>query len=212
MLRDFDSFGPEARDCALGHFGRSLPEIESLLGKASPDEGLRNELAMALWKYARADLDGQPIARVKRVGDLVTSLQQPARALLVALDRLENLYCNGDPAATDVALMLGFDLRAMRGQLGVVLAATVRESKGGRPPNTEYAILMARVGALYAHVTERRPTTTYDGELYSGKFFRVAELVDIAAAEAVGGEIKSNIALGKLLGRIFNTKTSAETQ
>ena len=85
MLRDFDAFGPQAQDCALGHFGRSLPEIESLFGKASPDEQLRYQLAFALWKYARGDLDGQRMARGKQVAELIKSMHEPATALLAAL-------------------------------------------------------------------------------------------------------------------------------
>jgi hypothetical protein len=53
------------------------------------------------------------------------------------------------------------------------------------------------------------PTVTYvdkDG-IFSGNFFRVAELVDIAAAEATGDQIRTNAALGEILGRVFKNIT-----
>ena len=209
MLRDFDAFGPQAQDCALGHFGRSLPEIESLFGKASPDEQLRYQLAFALWKYARGDLDGQRMARGKQVAELIKSMHEPASALLAALDKLEILYCYGDSAATETALILNIDPAILRTQLGAILATKMPKDKGGILPDTDYAVLMARVGMLYSTATGRKPTVTYvdKDRIFSGNFFRVAELVDIAAAEATGDQIRTNAALGEILGRVFKNIT-----
>jgi len=82
------------------------------------------------------------------------------------------------------------------------------KDKGEVVPDTDYVILMARVG-LYSTAIGRKPTVTYldhDG-IFSGNFFRLAELVDVAAAEATGDQIRTNAALGEILRCVFKNIT-----
>jgi hypothetical protein len=107
-LATFDSYGPEARKAAVEHFGESIEEIESLLDKPSPDEDLREDLAWALWKYARgkANEDGSVPESLAQVSRYIESLDEPARQLRDALERLNDAYMCNDAAAVTVDLML----------------------------------------------------------------------------------------------------------
>jgi hypothetical protein len=120
-LAKFESYGREARKAALNHFGKSIEEIESILGKSSPDESLRDELASALWKYARgrSGLDGSLPASPSRVRDYVESLDKTARPLRDVLGKLADAYISDDAAAHTVAIMLdaaGIDVPGVLGQ------------------------------------------------------------------------------------------------
>jgi hypothetical protein len=217
-LAKFESYGREARKAALNHFGKSIEEIESILGKSSPDESLRDELASALWKYARgrSGLDGSLPASPSRVRDYVESLDKTARPLRDVLGKLADAYISDDAAAHTVAITLdaaGIDVPGVLGQLEAILSVTENadKSEGGRPADVEYGILMSRVTDIFQLATGRQPTLTWDPfkRTFAGKFFRIAELVDEAAAKATQGRTRSNSALGSLLKRLLKVRIPA---
>lgn len=210
-LAKFESYGPQARKAALAHFEESsIEEIESILGKCSPDEGLRDDLAWALWKYARgkASQDGALPELPSRVRRYIESLDKTARPLHDALAKLEDAYVCDDAAAHTVALMLataGIDAQRVLGQLETILSVTENfdKNKGGRPPDVEYGILMDRVIDIFQLATGRQAGVTWDWHecTFTGEFFRIAELVDAAAASATQERPRTNSALGNSLRR-----------
>ena len=225
-LAEFDAYGSEARKAALDHFGKSIEEIESILGKSSPDEGLRDDLAWALWKYARgkANQDGSSPELPLQVRRYIESLDVAVRPLRDVLAKLKVARARDDAAAHTVAIMLdaagvdlgafgidldtagiefdatGMDASKFLGQLEAILSVTenASKSKGGRPPDVEYHLLMYRVSCIFQQTTKRRATLTTDrhNNRYSGDFFKFAELVDAAATQQPP---KTNSALGELL-------------
>jgi hypothetical protein len=224
-LAEFDAYGPEARKAALDHFGKSIEEIESILGKSSPDEGLRDDLAWALWKYARgkANQDGSSAESPLQVRRYIESLDEAVRPLRDVLAKLKVACARDDAAAHTVAIMLdaagvdldtagidfdaaGMDASKFLGQLEAILSVVENagKSKGGRPPDVEYHLLMYRVIYIFQQTTKRRATLTSDrhNNRYSGDFFKVAELVDAAATQQPP---KTNSALGELLNRILRS-------
>jgi hypothetical protein len=211
-LATFEFYGPQAREAALDHFGRSIKEIENILGKHSPDEDLRNDLTLTLWKYARgkARQDGSLLESPAQVRRYIESLDKSARQLRDALD------IGGDAAAATVAIMLdaaGIDRCKVLGQLEAILSVTENADKsaGGRPPDVEYGLLMDRVIDIFQLATGRRATVTWDSveRIYTGKFFRIAELVDVAAASATHGRLQTNSALGAWLRRLLKVQNLA---
>jgi hypothetical protein len=87
------------------------------------------------------------------------------------------------------------------------LALSVTENfdknKGGRPPDVEYGILMDRVIDIFQLATGRQAGVTWDWHecTFAGEFFRIAELVDAAAASATQERPRTNSALGNSLRR-----------
>jgi hypothetical protein len=216
-LATFESYGPQAREAALDHFERSIKEIENLLGKHSPDEDLRNDLALTLWKYARgkANHDGSLPESPAQVRRYIESLDKAARQLCDALVKLDAV---DDAAAATVAIVLdaaGIDRCKVLEQLEVILSATATgiadKSAGGKSPDVEYALLMDRVIDIFQLATGQQATLTCDSVdgIYSGKFFRVAELVDVAAASATHGQLQTNSALGTRLRRLLKVQNLA---
>jgi hypothetical protein len=129
---------------------------------------------------------------------------------------------NDDAAAHTVAVTLaaaGIDARKVLDQLEAILSVTKKadeiiKSEGGRPPDVEYGLLMDRVIGIFRLATGRRATLTTDRtsrhtsrqatkSRFSGVFFRLAELVDGAAASATQQPPKTNNALGELLKRLL---------
>ena len=218
-LAKFESYGREARKAALDHFGKSsIEEIESILWKSSPDESIRDELASALWKYARgrSGLDGSLPESPSRVRDYVESLDKTARPLRDALGKLADAYIRDDAAAHTITIMLAaadIDVPGVLVQLETILSVTGKayKSEGGRPADVEYGILMSRVIDIFQLATGRQPTLTWDPfkRTFAGKFFRIAELVDEAAAKVTQGRTRSNSALGSLLKRLLKVRIPA---
>ena len=205
-LAQFECCGPEARKAALDHFGKSIEEIERILDKTSPNEKLRDELAWTLWHYARG--------KACHDGSLPELPSDPRRYVALldkATRRLHDLLAQGhyanDAAASTVTVRLiaaGLDAEQMLEQLRVILSVTenVDKSKGGRPPDVEYWVLIARVVDIFQLATGREvviPTWNPNERIFSGDFFRVAELVDAAAASATQTQPRTNSALGNLL-------------
>jgi hypothetical protein len=211
-LAKIETFGSVAREAALKHFEMSLEEIERILGKSSPDKGLRDDLALALWHYARgkANQDGTLPERPSDLPRYVESLGETAR-------RLHDMLAKGHyaeyAAANTAVIMLeaaGVDVGRLLEQLNVILSAIdVDKSKGGRPPDVEYKVLMDRVVDIFQLATGRRATVTADRVIgkFSGKFFRVAELTDAAAASATQQSPRTNGALGELLQDLLKPRT-----
>jgi hypothetical protein len=90
-LAAFESYSPYAENAAFDHFGKSaLEEIESILGKPSPDWDLRAELALALWKYARGSVgwDGSGQELADQVRHYIEPIEEAARSLRDALRQI----------------------------------------------------------------------------------------------------------------------------
>ena len=198
----------------LKHFEPgALETIERILGAASPDASLRFELALAISKCAESRGQGQarPAVVSSRLKTIHTSAQQLRGAV-------KGLMLDETAEAAEIAIMLmgaGLDLSssdwdAFVDTLDTLATATtnVPQSKGGRPPeNVDRAVMLTRIGAIYHERTGRRPTVTAppdrDGGVFSGDFFRIAALVDQAAASLAGIEPMENWSLGDLLCKIF---------
>jgi hypothetical protein len=218
-LAKFEFYGSQARKAALDHFEKSsIDEIESILGKSSPDEGLRDDLAWTLWKYARgkAGQDGSVPELPSHVRHYIELLDKTARPLRDALVKLEDAYICNEAEAHTVAIMLtaaGIDAPGVLGELETILsvAGNADKSEGGRPADVEYGILMSRVIDIFQLATGRQPTLTWDPfeRTFAGKFFRIAELVGEAAAKATQGQARSNSALGSLLKRLLKVRIPA---
>jgi hypothetical protein len=219
-LATFEFYGPQAREAALDHFGRSIKEIENILGKHSPDEDLRNDLTLTLWKYARgkAGQDGSLLESPSQVRRYIKSLDKSARQLRDALVKLEDAYICDDAAAHTTVITLaaaGIDAHKVLEQLEAILSVTENADKsaGGRPPDVEYGLLMGRVIYIFQRATGRRATLTSDRykNRFSGDFFKVAELVDVAAASATQQPKRTHSALGELLKRCLKDHSHHKT-
>ena len=66
---------------------------------------------------------------------------------------------------------------------------------------------MDRVVDIFQLATGRQAAVTWDPakDIFAGKFFRVAELVDIAAASVLQMQPRTNNALGNLLQRLLSS-------
>jgi hypothetical protein len=117
LLAEFDAYGPEVRKAALDHFGKSIEEIEGILGKSSPDEGLRDDLAGALWKYARgkARQDGSLPELPSQVHRYIKLLDTTARGLRDALARFVG---DAQPVDDDDVSLLGARVRVEQAEHG----------------------------------------------------------------------------------------------
>jgi hypothetical protein len=208
-LAGFDRYGPETRPAALRYFGRSLWEIERILGKQSPDSELRENLAWMLWSYARdvTNKEGSGLARPAKINRYLVPLQKPARKLREALLKLDAAYARKDDAGTTAEIMLGaahVNVAGLIDQLGGILLITnkmIEKDKGGRAADNAYYLLLARAADAYELATRQQPTLTWNEikGVYSSNFFKIAELVDRAAAAATGASPKSNGSLGEHL-------------
>jgi hypothetical protein len=107
LLAAFESYGPEAENTAFDHFGKSIEEIETLLGESSPDWSVRCDLFSLMWKYARGEAgeDGSGRELPSQVRAYLDSIATPAKALHDALTRFLEAYDRDDVAASTVALM-----------------------------------------------------------------------------------------------------------
>jgi hypothetical protein len=213
-LAEIERFGPAAREVVLAHFGGSIEEIESILGKSASDWS--DDLAWVLWKYARgkAGQDNSLPERSSGLRRYLEPLDKTARQLRGMLAK--GRYAE-DAAASTAAVMLGaagLDVGQLLKQLDVVLSVTGNfdwdfdKREGGRPPDVEYGLLITRVIYIFQQATGRQPTLTYDPihHVHDGAFFRFAELVDEAAAEATLDQPRSNSALGSWLRRMLSAQ------
>jgi hypothetical protein len=217
-LAEFECYGSEARAAALCYFDVSLPEIERVLGKQSPDSELRENLAWMLWSYARdlATKEGSGLARPAEINRYLVPLQKPAQKLREALLRLDAAYVRKDDAATTAEIMLGavhVNVLGLIKQLDGILLITnkmIEKDKGGLSADNKYYFLLARIADTYELATRQRPTLTWNETkgVFSGKFFKMAELVDRATAAATGASPKSNGSLGDHLKVILARRQS----
>jgi hypothetical protein len=211
-LAAYESFAPAARETALKCFGKSLGGIERLLGKPSPGEPLRDELALLLWKYARgqAGQDGAVRELPSQVSRRAAAISVTARSLHDALQGLVDAYTRDDVAAATVAIALaagGVDTTAVLEQLEVILSATgkIERSKGGAPADVEYGLLMYRVAQLFEAATGKPAEVKWNTLLENSPspFFKMAKAVEQAAAAATQRKQLSDRALQSRLKKIL---------
>lgn len=210
-MAQFECCGPEARKAALDHFGKSIEEIERILGKTSPNEKLRDDLAWTLWHYARgkAGQDGSLPELPSDPSRYVASLDKATRLLH---DMLAKGHYADDAAASTIVVRLiaaRLNVGQLLEQLGVILSVTENvgadKSKVGKPPDVGHRLLMDRVIDIFQLTTTRQAGVTWDEieHRYAGDLFRLAELVDAAVAAATQTQPRTNGALGKELQRLL---------
>ena len=202
----------QGRDAALAFFGAgALEEIEGILDNVSPDKQVRDTLAWSLCAYVRDRAgtsgysgEGSP-AQIRHHVETISRASQALQAAL-AID---------DAAAETVALLLesrGVDVEGLKEQIVVVIAELElikTDPGGGRPRNDpEFSLLMDRVADIFETETHQRATLTDNRSkgVVAGKFFRMAELVDAAAASAVGRDPMKNGPLGDLLKNLLKQR------
>jgi hypothetical protein len=200
------------RRLMLRHFGPALPEIESILGRPSPDPKVRDALAAMLWQYihdtatAGREPSKEVDRRIEQVDRLARSLRDALHALVYAPDN--------DRSAGTALFMIGSDAAMeMLNLLDEFSLATWQrlKSRGGQPADADLHVLMWRMMVLYESTTGKLPSVTTDPEAtkdtdpaevrnaYSGQLMEIATLVDRVAAERTNRPPKSNGALGQML-------------
>jgi hypothetical protein len=211
-----------ARDAALAFFGAgALEEIEGILRVASPDEQVRDYLARSLHayvrvKYARDTGDctvGDDEGWSAQIRQRVEAINKAARSLQAALAPTD------DATTTTIAVMLmagDVDVGLLNNQVDATIAALekVEIGKGGGRPldDPEHWLLMDRIVDLFELTAQRQARLTDStlgllvGRVFSGDFFRMAELVEAAAAEAKKLEPMTNSALGTQLRRLLDLR------
>ena len=116
-----------------------------------------------------------------------------------------------DASADTVSVLLiaaGVDVVLLNEQAGAALAALkkIKIGQGGNRPlaDPEHWLLLDRVADLFERTTQRRATLSENRgrRSFSGDFFRVAELVEAAAAAATKRQPATNSALGNRLKRL----------
>jgi hypothetical protein len=211
------------RDAVLALFGAgALEEIESILRVESPDEQVRENLAWSLHAYARDEYAravgdrtaGAGAGSPKQIRQRVKAITKAARSLQAALALTD------DAATTTVAVMLmagDVDVGLLHKQVDATLVALekVEIGKGGGRPldDPEHWLLLDRVADLFELTAQRRATLTDDRfrREFSGDFFRMAELVEAAAAKATKREPMTNSALGTQLRRLLDLRAKLRT-
>jgi hypothetical protein len=219
-LADFETFDPAACDAAIGLFRpEHIREIEHLhhISDEYSRNALRKKLGFRLWMYARGvtGQSGMGLAHLKQVNRILRGLHNEAHRLHGALDPLG--ISEHDIAVSEVVVMLaanGIDIAALLEALQAVQAVKLLPTEGGPMPDTDHHVLMLSIKGIFEKATGTKatppPYNPIKGKSY-GDFFRVAELVDAAAAAAVGQRPKTNAALGTALRRMLNTPDTPET-
>ena len=190
------AYSPAMRRLMLRHFGPALPEIESILGRPSPDPKVRDALAAMLWQYihdtatAGREPSKEVDRRIEQVDRLARSLRDALHALVYAPDN--------DRSAGTALFMIGSDAAMeMLNLLDEFSLATWQrlKSRGGQPADADLHVLMWRMMVLYESTTGKLPSVTTDPEAtkdtdpaevrnaYSGQLMEIATLVDRVAAE-----------------------------
>jgi hypothetical protein len=203
---------PEAREAALGYFGTSIADIEKILRVDSPDAQVREDLAWSLYSYARdtgrdhnvGSGEGSP-AQIRHSVETITKAAQSLQTALAPTDAA---------ASSTVAVMLmagDVDVAFLHKQIDAILAVLekVEIGKGGGRPldDPEHWLLMERTADLFELTAQREAALTEDrrsdeGIEFGGDFFRMAELVEAAAAAATNRQPIPNSVLGIRLRRL----------
>ena len=206
----------EARDAALGYFGTAIEDIERILRVDSPDEQVREDLAWSLYAYVRdraGDSGYSGEGSPAQIRNRVEAIRKAARSLRAALAPTD--------AAVDtvtVTLMDGdVDVVLLNEQVDATIAVLkkVKTDRGGNRPlaDPEHWLLIDRVTDIFERTTQRRAALSeHRGKRsFSGDFFRIAELVEAAAAAATKRRPATNSALGSRLRRLlkFRAEPSA---
>jgi hypothetical protein len=205
----------------------ALDEIERILGMTEhPNHDVRNALAMAIWHALRSyAAGGRP--RIKTVRGLINDLaatdpecvRSAARALLMAeggpnaavADEAAFLIhlASGETISRQSLIDLAAGTDANAAEIAtaarVALAKTPLD-RGGNPDrlgDPERHVLLAKLAALFQQCRARRAGVTWNEyeQRFSGKFFRLYELVDAAVAAGRGTQPTGHHALGDFAKR-----------
>jgi hypothetical protein len=153
----------------------------------------------------------------------LAAIEGTARSLRQLLE--ESLLCDDpDSPGSDLAFMLAISSHerydaAMITRVAVELgnlsltAACARRmcgvDKGGKEPDIELHVMLARLKALFESITDKPAKVTrdpysdrYDGIRYKGRFFAFVEPILAALDNARGKRVRSNVALGGLLAKV----------
>jgi hypothetical protein len=202
LADDFDRRDPAAQQ-----------EITQIFGGFYSDAYLKDTLARLLRKYAReyAGKDGAKLKFSKQEKEAIKDFDDAMASACDVIWKVQHL----DMDHLALLLMIaGFDepaLHELRERSEAFSDAIARsgEDMGGRPPeNLPFEILIKQIATMYeqanGHSAIEAVHHRADREdAYFGGFFRLAELVERAAAKATNRNVKSNVALGTMLKRVL---------
>ena len=201
---------------ALALFGAGvLEEIEGILGVTSPHEEVREALAESLCAYAgRSPYVGGSVGGYSGEGSSA-QIRRRVEAISGAARSMRAALAPADAAAETVTVWLetaGIDVGGLKEQAGAVLAALkkIKTDKGGHRPlaDPEHWLLLDRAADIFERTAQKRATLSdHRGKrTFSGGFFRMAELVEAAAATATKRQPATNSALGTRLRRLLELR------
>jgi hypothetical protein len=149
-----------------------------------------------------------------------TSVRKRLKAIKTAALKLQVLLTKDPPgrgltsvtleAAYVVGSEINFDLLGLSENLERL---ENYKGQGGRPASEAWLNLMSQLAKMYKDETGEDATVTENehgagsGERYSGRFVRLAALVDQATAEISGLEPRPNSALGPALRRLLEPRS-----
>jgi hypothetical protein len=198
-----------------------LKTAAQALGLKTCGPDLRVALREACRKYLQNPETG-PRARPRQIVQNLSAVADTARKLgqLLAPSRpseQQKVLCDEIHSSLFVESRTQLDEQTI-GQLVMELcdlaefatraAARVAPDKGGREPNVEFHVLLARLKGIYEHVTGKHAGITWnpiEGR-FEGGFFRLVSLIESALAEARGRPPRSNRALGEMLRLVSRGK------
>jgi hypothetical protein len=175
---------------------------------------VRDYLARSLHAYARdkhARDTGNGEVSSAQFRRRVEAICKAAQSLQAALP-----WSADDDAGATVALRLiagGVDVGLLSRQLDAIAALEkIEMGKGGGRPldDPEHWLLLDRVADVFERTTRLRATLTenrHKGD-FSGSFFRMAALVEAAAATATKRQPMTNSALGTRLRRLLDLRAN----
>jgi hypothetical protein len=213
----FESHSSPAQLLALSHLGPYWERIAQPLRDSYPDIHLQERLGFLLWQYARqhAGLDDPHSSRLSAQERLdLKTLNKALPAAYRVFWRV--VYRDGPDGMDNLALMLfeaGLTGQVLYDLLGCFITfsdlSRQWEIKLGRPKeHLALEKLMMEIGKLYERATGEFAVDAvqFRKKTFTGDFFKLARLVEAAAAAATGRKRLGDIALGRLLQRILPPK------
>lgn len=198
-----------------------LEAIEKILGLKSPNRDFRSQLAISIASFrARARMESSHTSGAR---DRVLRLSTHARAIRNELKLLTSPTNWDQPDLGDL-----FEMDRLLNEAGIDYACAIgimdafcsaadlakREGhRGGRPPiPPAWKEMMLHLATVYEEAMHKRAAVTVDSvnDKYAGNFYRIAQIVDRAAAAATQSKPCAASILGARLRRIL--KVLRETQ
>jgi hypothetical protein len=176
----------ELAEC-LGWFSEpQLAILERELGRGTPDDSLRFELALLLWKSIRNRL----------ASDQGNHLVADVEAAL--WDLMGHRECKLDEISR-----VSDDIRKLAASVSTKLDQIAGPAKGGRPPATEDFILVGYLRRIELKLTGCNTSYTYNSEKeeHSGRLFVLLKTFKIAIARALDENPPMDSAIAGIIRR-----------